>query len=153
MEFIQEWYLLPDDQKDDYFVNVIMRNIPLMDISKLMKQYFNSLQEKRYFYLITFTTDPTKVKVEDEEEVEKFIISQADRTALQFTNFYYVKENHKSGRSHWHCAVQTKKPLKKDRFNYYQKIYGNVDLSRTKAQTIQEALNYISKDGVPNQLI
>lgn len=108
------------------------------------------LIKKSYFYLITFTVKPSFT---DYDTVRDFVKSQAQRKALKFKQFYFSEEKHKSGVPHWHCAVQTEKPLKRDRFNFYVRKYGHVDVSRTNVQTIQESLNYISKDTEPERLL
>lgn len=106
---------------------------------------------KIYRYLITFTLKPDAVDKADDAEF--LVVSQAERKALGFLSFVYVRELTKAGVPHFHCAVETDRILKKDRFNYYIKTYGSVDISPTKAQTIQEALNYISKEAQPKRLI
>lgn len=131
----------------DYFGNVITSTV----FFKRLKTLFNGKPKKRYFYLLTFTLRDEAMDLIN--NAEQYIIKQASRKALKFVQFYYVKEFHKSGKPHWHVSCETLKPLKKDRFNYYTKLYGHVDLSRTKAQTMDEALNYISKSSKPTKIL
>lgn len=108
-------------------------------------------QDKIYRYLITFTLKPEAVH--QAEEAEAFVREQSKRVALKWLSFTYVKELTKQGAPHFHCAVETTQALKKNRFEYYAKKFGFVDISKTRGQTIQEALTYISKEGQPIKLI
>lgn len=100
-----------------------------------------------YRYLVTFTLAPDNVSKAD--EAEQYIRNQPNRSMLGIQYYAYVREQHKSGVPHWHSVVVTDRPLKRNRFQYYEKLYGKIDCSRTKGQTHQEALNYISKESVP----
>lgn len=102
--------------------------------------------------MLTFTLKPEAVS--KAKEAEKWIIKQAERKqTLGIKNMHMVQELTEKGVPHWHVVIETSKPMKADRFHYYRKIYGFVDVSRTKAQTTQEALNYISKHNEPVQLL
>lgn len=103
--------------------------------------------EKTYIYMITFTL--RREMASEEEHAEEFIRRQAQRSALGLLSFVYVKEYTKKGVAHWHVVVETTKPLKKNRFDYYTKKFGSIDLSRTKGTNTQEALQYISKESEP----
>lgn len=108
---------------------------------------------KSYRYLMTFTLKPSLHGDNDSyEQAEKYIKDQVHREALGILEYYYIKELTKKGTPHWHVAISTSKPLKKNRVQYYEKKFGHVDLSRTKGQTLQEALNYMSKEGQPIKL-
>ena len=104
---------------------------------------------KSYIYMVTFTLKPS---FEDFEKAENYIKDQVNRDSLGIVNMWYVKELTKAGRPHWHACLITSKTLKRNRFQYYEKLFGHVDVSRTKGQTPQEALNYMAKDGQPIQL-
>lgn len=152
MNHVEKFYQLPEDQRTQYFLDNKMHVIP----SKYFKQYLKSKDEppeKLYHYMITFTLRPDKV--ESSESAEEYIVKQFSKRkdTLLISEAHYSKELTKKGVPHWHVAVQTKKPLKKDRFNYYVKLYGNIDVSKTKAQTLEEAINYISKDTLPKQIV
>ena len=102
-----------------------------------------------YRYLLTFTVGHKH----DEDEVEAYIIKQLNRKPLRLLQAYLVKEYTKKGIAHWHCPIESAIPIKKDRFNYYKKLYGNLDLSRTKAQNLEEGINYTSKDSLARKII
>lgn len=117
-------------------------------------RYFKWLDKrtaKKYIYLITFTLSTDNVA--KEELAEEFIREQPKRKALSLLTWVMVKEYTKKGVPHWHCVVESYKPIKKNRFEYYAKKFGFVDISRTKGQTRQEALQYISKDEEPEVLL
>lgn len=108
--------------------------------------------EKRYRYMLTFTLKPNALNQAD--DAEKWIRQQAERKETLSLAYYAISKEHtKKGVPHWHVVVEALKPLKKDRFHYYTKKYGFIDFSRTKAQTTQEALNYISKEVTPDVII
>lgn len=107
-----------------------------------LKAHLKKLQKKKYYYMLTFTL---RDSTQDEDEVELYIIKQSKRTALQIDEFHHVKEYTKKGVAHWHVAIVTTKPLKKDRFNYYIQKFGTLDISKNKAQNIDEMLNYMTK--------
>lgn len=107
--------------------------------------------EKKYRYLLTFTVREVP---DDEDEIENYIILQMKRPPLKIYNAYIVKEyGGQNGRVHWHVAVESLRALKKDRFHYYQKKYGLLEVNRTKAQNLHETLNYISKDDIPRRIV
>lgn len=102
---------------------------------------------KSYRYMVTFTLTPKQA--DKAEEAEAMIRAIADREALHIERFYLVKEHTKAGVPHWHAAVETTKALSRNRFQYYEALYGHVNLSVTKAKSIAEALNYMSKESIP----
>jgi len=124
---------------------------------KMLRKRIIATSKKTYNYLVTFTLNPafnTDIESSELEDiVTVFIEKQAERKPLALTYFAYVKEYTKAGNAHWHAVVTTTKPLAKNRFQYYTKTYGNIDISKTKVTTTQEALNYISKEAVPKVLI
>lgn len=130
------------------------------NFTRAFKKYAKSIEGKSYYYLVTFTLDKTKektIKNLNSEgglvEIEKYIISQFQRPPLQVKKAYIVQEETKNGDPHWHVSVKTGTCLKKDRFNYYQKIYGYVDISKTRHKSMEESLNYISKSNTPTEII
>lgn len=110
------------------------------------KRQLKTSDYKRHVYMLTYTIDPNKYK-ENADEIEEYINRQHTRTALKIEQYQVVKEFCKNGMPHWHALVVTTKPLKKDRFNYYISKYGNIDISKNKAQETAEILNYMTKSG------
>lgn len=105
---------------------------------------------KSHRYMITFTL---KDDGYDDNEVKDYIIKQLKREPLQIHEAYLCHELTKKGRSHWHAAVTSSRTLKKDRFHYYIKKYGNIDISKTRAQNLEETKNYLSKDSMAIKII
>lgn len=118
------------------------------------KQYNKSLKSKdakKYIYMITFTL--SEENKDKGDEALEYIRNQAQRKALRIMHYEYAEELTKKGVRHWHLVIQTERPLKKDRFNYYIAKYGNIDFSSTKAQILDNALNYINKTNISVCLI
>ncbi len=110
------------------------------DFKKTMDRY----ERKTYLYMVTFTLRENHSE-EETEIIGNFIESQAFRPALDIIKASIVKEYTKKGRAHWHMAIESKKLLKKDRFNYYIQKYGNVDISKNRHNNSSEMINYMSK--------
>jgi len=125
-------------------------------------RFLANKDKQLYCYLVTFTlsvgcmpTFPSPkylTKNEYYQEVEDYIEKQFKRKPLKITEAHMVREYTKKGIPHWHVAVSCEKHLAKNRFNYYSRKYGNVDISKSKCQNIQESLNYINKSSVSRNL-
>lgn len=109
--------------------------------------------KRKFIYLLTFTLRPDKQSSEFSEKAEEYIRDISKRDALGIKYLAFVREHTEKGVPHWHVCIETKTALKRNRFQYYEKLYGFIDISRTKGQTTQEALNYMSKEGTPTILI
>ncbi len=124
---------------------------------KQLDKLVGSTYIKRYLYLVTFTIDPSKhPKLDDSKllDIFKYISNQFQRPPLGVTKAQIVQEgNGKTKHYHFHVAVETSKYLKKDRFHYYIKKYGQIDISKSSHDSFNEILNYISKDSLPIVLI
>lgn len=138
-----------DVDNDRVYYNSLSSERCINEYVKWLKQKDELSKQKNYYYLITFTL----VDKDNESSAEAYIIRQTERSALKLQSYEYVKEYTKAGMPHWHVSAVTTKPLKKDRFHYYSKKYGSIDLSRSKAQHDFEALNYISKSATPTKLL
>lgn len=145
---IKYWYTLPHDEQINYYIDLVGTSMTRMEEWHEAFKLYNP-HSKKYVYLVTFT----KKDETDDSIIEKYIINQFKRKPLKITEAHIVKELTKKGKSHWHVAVETEKPLKKDRFNYYIKKYGLIDISKNREQNIQTTLNYISKDNLPTKII
>lgn len=147
MDEIYKLYLTlpPLDAADLYLKH--MQNWSFKDLNK---HYYGSTAS--YHYMLTLTLSPTLHPNPDLiiEEVEQYIVSIGRRaTALHLTNVEYAQELHKDGRPHWHILLSSEKPIKKNRFQYCSQKFGHLDFSRSKGQTNDNILNYISKDTLP----
>lgn len=146
MEITKHYFDLLRAGKKNRAVKLFLRNYE--DITKHAREYLDSLDvplKKTYLYLVTFTLKPECVAQAD--QIEVYIKKQfTSRPTLQIVTAHIARELTKSGVPHWHVQVESSTPLSKDRFDYYRKIYGHVDISRTKAKTPQKTLEYISKE-------
>ncbi len=132
-----------DGKITDSQIVEIIRGPRHFDFRRELKRQVKEKDVKYYYYLITFTLKPGVKKAVD--DIEKYIISQFGRPALHVVEAHIVKETTKNKVSHWHVAVKTNRFLAKNRFNYYEKMYGHVDVSKTRYNSIEESLNYINK--------
>ncbi len=150
LEHIKHWYSLPTSvEKQDYYLEKVELSIPkIQEWHQQFKKYNATV--RNYVYLCTFTKSPDN-KTSD-EKIEAYIIKQFKRPPLKVVEAHIVKEFTKNNVAHWHVAVETEKPLKKDRFNYYTKIHGFVDINKNMVTNIDTTLNYISKSGTPSQI-
>lgn len=134
---------------DKKYFNTLTSEHCIIKYTNWLKQQDKIKNQKNYYYLITFTLR----NKDDATSAEAYIKRQTERTALNITSYEYCKEYTKNNMPHWHASVITTKPLKKDRFHYYIKKYGNIDLSRSRAQHDFESLNYISKSSTPTKIL
>ncbi len=160
--------MMLEENDNDYYVHklieyrydkmefiAICRDIPDYEFWNIMNDFRKEMRNrniKTYYYLVTFTISPD---IEDNQidDIQSYIISQFEnRPALHICEAYICKEYTKELRPHWHVAVSTHKSLKKDRFNWYQKKYGFVDVSKSKIKSLDESINYIAKEGIPMKL-
>ncbi len=127
--------------------------------SDLMKSFHDELKRqlkdrdvKHYYYLITFTLKPN-IDKEKYDKIEEYIISQMKRPALKITEAHYVREYTKNHIAHWHVSLSCLKCLPKNRFNYFEKLYGHVDISKTTDKSLNEGINYINKEQISIQIL
>ena len=107
---------------------------------------------KKYRYLITFTIDPKKGSQPAKalEWIKRNVINPLHKPL----EVYYAEEQHKNGQPHWHVVGVYAKSLKKNLFKYYEKMFGNIDFSKTiKGEGVEMGLGYISKENNPIKLI
>lgn len=149
MEVIKRYYDLKDDKNAQ--AAFMLKNLSVFTKQNIM-EYLDTLDRKYYYYMCTFTLDPV-IKGDMILKAEKYIEDQfTGRPALRVAEAYIVKEMTAANREHWHVSVKTEVSLTKDRFNYYTRIYGNVDISKNKSQSLHDGLNYLSKDNPPKRL-
>lgn len=148
----QEWLDKYQDRPSQiYYVEAGINEMPMSLLCKYIKEYRKDKLKKHYYYLITFSKSPECSKEDD--ELELFIISQAKRPALHIVDASYTKEYTKNGVAHWHLSVKSSKYIAKNRFNYYVKNFGFVDVSSSTVNSRDESLNYINKDSVSTDII
>lgn len=132
-----------------------LHSYPKKQIYRMMDKLNGKV--KLYYYMLTFTLDPKKNDFSDDfyDTVEEYICKQMKRTPLRVTEAHVVREGSDEDQkhTHWHASVITEKPLKKDRFSYYQKLYGNIDVSKSQIKSNNEHLDYMSKQSTPKRVV
>ncbi len=109
-------------------------------------------ENKEFYYLITFTLNEEH-KNDDEVKVYNYIKSRLRRPALQIVKAHLVMEHTKQGIPHYHASVISKKFISKDRFKYYVKKFGYIDISKSHHKDYRILFKYISKEALPHQII
>lgn len=140
-----------EGRRRDILELLSLRQYPgwIRTLENVVKEQQKLSKEVIYTYMLTFTTDPSKwpeISPERESMIEDLVRQQGLRTGLGIKKYSYVKERHANGRAHFHSLIQTTKPLKKDRFTHYISRYGNIDISKSKAQQDANVINYMSKE-------
>lgn len=150
MEICENYYKLIMTGSSEDSVSYFLKHYNT--ISKNMRQFYAQLDEAQYYYLVTFTLRPEAVP--RAEEAEKYIKKQfKERLSLGVRESYIVRELTKLGVPHWHVSVRTSKPLKKDRFHYYEKLYGKIDISKNRHKNLEDGKNYLAKSNTPEELV
>jgi len=119
---------------------------------KIFLKQLKETEVKTYEYMITFTLKADH-PIHKIQKIENYIVRQVCRPALQILEAWIVKEKTKQNRDHWHLSVKSKKFISRNRFNYYEKLYGYVDISKSTDKSLQESINYMSKCNIPYQLV
>lgn len=135
---------MTDDELYEYITTT-----PVKTLSKLC----DKARGKRYHYMMTFTIDPSRHDTNNldlQTEIENYI-KKRTKTIKSVIESYIVKEggddDHKH--THWHVSILSDQPIKKSRWSYYNTLYGMFDYSPSRDGNNQEALNYMSKQRVP----
>lgn len=118
--------------------------------------------EKTHRYLVTFTFDPKKLPAAESDYPDFFDIAEQYIENLAFSRQYsathwaVVREHHAPPRDkicHFHVSVVSSKILKKSFFRYYVKTYGNIDISKSRVNTTEFAINYMQKENEPTLIL
>lgn len=140
----------PEEQRDLYFAMDSKYDINCMNKEFIRQLRIRDKSFKRYYYLLTFTL---RKGVNEYDKIQNYIIQRLKAPALQIGKCHIVKEFTAKHIPHWHCAVISKKYLSKDRFKYYEKLYGFVDISKNHSQNYSTMMEYISKSSTPTEVV
>lgn len=153
-ECITHYFKLVSEDRPTDLMNATIRHWfseLFVELVPAWEEYWKNLP-KKYIYMLTFTLAPQHL--DKYKLAESYIVNQAKRKeTLGIKEMHYVYETTKAGNPHWHVAIETSIPLKKNRFSQYIKNYGHIDLSRTKGQIIKTVLKYINKTNSSTQLV
>ncbi len=134
------------------YSEIVMNHGLYKDFHTELKKQLYDKNKKYYYYMITFTLKDSIKDLGLIKTIQKFIEGQVLRPALRIKEAHIVKELTKKGQAHWHVAVKAEQYIAKNRFNYYQKNYGNIDVSKNHGNTMTEMLNYMNKDNQSTKL-
>lgn len=151
---VQEYIGMQFPNTRQAFIDLYLSSKKFKDTYWKFTERKRKSKEALYKYLLTFTL--RQELWADQEQIgkaEQYIKDQINRDALGFVKFAYVQEIGKGGNPHFHVSCETTKPIKSNRFCQYEKVYGHVDVSRTKGKSSAESLNYISKQNAPIVLL
>lgn len=153
MEHIVRRYIEAEgEEARSIYMNEIAKTNQYREFHKEFVKQMKALKKNYYYYLITFTLNKN-INPDQYDQIEKFIISQALRPALKIVEAHYAREYTKKGIAHWHMAIKSTKFIAKNRFNYYIKNYGNIDISKSTNKSLEESINYINKEQQSIQII
>lgn len=146
MELYGRWLKLHDEnpRSDELAELIINHGTELLEFIKNIKP------KRTYRYMITFTIDPKKVVATQEIQaiIEAYIVKQV----YKHSDVAYLAKEHPTSNVHWHVVLTRSMKLKYNEFNYYKTHYGNIDISLSKTESIEDGLKYISKETTPIQI-
>lgn len=156
-EKVSAFYRAPTEEQDDIYERAITGSSGsvISDYADLFhKAVVRSFKGgKIYLYMLTFTKDPKKDVTDSDDKIEKYIISVLKRTDPK--ELWVVREGgdkeHKH--IHWHVMIQTPEYLRSERFQYYRKKYGNIDISKSHTKNPKHIFDYISKQFKPTMYV
>ncbi len=154
-EMVKEFLAMTDQAKmEEYYWSEIVVNNRMKEFHQQVKMFLAKAEKikQRYYYLITFTLNDENKDI-DPLVVNKYIISRLAGSGLHIVKAHLVQELTQQGRPHWHVAVMAKKYISQDRFKFYAKTFGFVDISKNHSHNYETMLKYINKSNVARQII
>lgn len=120
---------------------------------ELLHDAINYKPKKDYLYMLTFTIDPKKVAslndIGTQDKIELYISKLLSRCCREVR---LVKE-HADTNCHWHASIICDKYFDHKNISYYKRVYGLVDVSRTRSNSIEKTLKYMEKENEPTKII
>lgn len=114
-------------------------------------------ESKRYRYFLTFTLDRKKQRFSRTEdfytEVQTYVENLAFSAQFEALSWVVVREHHKDGTPHWHVSVESKRCIKKSFFRYYERIFGLINISKSRENGVEFAINYMQKENDPVSIL
>lgn len=138
-------YRFTDEEYKQVFDNYDGTSKYVLDHMEYYMNFMGYKSERTYEYFDTWTVKPNT----DYNNVIKAFKAFASRSeSLGLKELIYVSE-HEDSNFHIHCYVSSYKPIKSDRYKYYQK-YGHINHQKLKG-TKQECISYMSKENKPRK--
>lgn len=115
-------------------------------MAEIVRDARNWEPKKEYKYMLTFTMDPKKIEnnQSNRDKIELYICNLMRKA--ETSKCYYSKE-HELTNCHWHVILHRNKALESNYLSYYKKVFGHVDVSRSKILGDTESTKYLSKEG------
>lgn len=155
MDILFENYKIHKDY-DKHIVDVFQyRKVNNLNWVQLCEELFSYVKKlkpnNKYQYIITFTIDPKLNEINDEliKKVENYILNlkpfrESNENTLRCD---YVREGDgKEKHIHWHFSIISKVFIIKKVFNYYEKKFGFVQISKSSDKNYKNRLDYINKE-------
>lgn len=143
MDLLKEFFKVQESGTRDELATFMLKN---------QEALFRHLKDlKVYRYMVTFTVNPSLVDPTNEgmqQKIEDYIIKQVNKHSHEA----YIAKEHATTNCHWHVVLLRHKKFKYNEFNYYKKSYGNIDISLSKTESIEDGIKYISKETVPKRI-
>jgi len=114
-----------------------------------MLRFFKYQDEctKKYIYLVTFT-------VKDVASIGEAEIYVRDRINLGYVEMVKYSIEHKDTNPHIHAIIYSRSPLQKSiHFKHYMNRFGFVDFKSVNPKTVQQVVDYITKEGSVTTLV
>lgn len=140
----------------ELYPGILVRDVKSAEVWRVQKEMLTRKKEqkdvKRYIYLVTFTLRP-EITEEQYPRWRQYVKDALANPKFKPLTIDVSEELHKNGRPHIHGVCEFGVPMKKHKFNYHIKKFGNVDCERTKCGNPTNALEYICKSVTPDTVI
>lgn len=143
MELLKQFYIIERGGNRDDLAKFMIKN------QEELFKYLKNL--KTYRYMVTFTLNPKLVDVKNsqvQQVIEDYIIKQVNK----HSDTAYITREHAESNCHWHVVLLRQRKFKYNEFNFYKRKYGNIDISLSKTESIEDGLKYISKENIPRRI-
>lgn len=114
------------------------------------RKKINKSKRNEYMYMGTFTLDPSKVDIENENDlkkVQKYLLHRLSLKGLRLNRCDWVREgtDKDNKHPHWHVGMISERCIKKSFFYKYLRDYGNIKIDISISSDYNHILSYINK--------
>lgn len=147
MSKLSEYFKLLEEHGGD-----IRNPIPLDFYIKHQKDILNDAKNAKfpgeYKYMITFTVDPKKHPNMNSAEFQTRVSDYIIKLLKPLSDRFYFVQEHSDTNVHWHCVIHRATRFPFVKLQYYKKVYGSVDVSKSRdVLNDQNSINYLKKEG------
>lgn len=155
---VSQWRSLSGDAQIEYLENLCGGSSTKWEQWRKLCQNSQRRRFPYYYYMITFTLDPSKPGFGTDpyyDKVEKYIRKLIQNKGWEPLYIAIVREggdeDHKH--THWHVCFVSHCWFDSKNIAYYKKLYGSVDISTTHSQNIFNTIKYMNKQRQPDILL